>query len=177
VGEAGRIIKSTNYGNSWYNQNSGTSEDLKGIYMPDPLNGHVGGGTTHELFLKSTNGGNNWGFNLNQAGNHLNHIASPNDFFYVIGVGPNGWIRKTTNWGVSWSIVPSGVNADLNFVHFINGISSYAYIVGNSGVILKTINAGSSWIVEPAGTNNNLKSINFIDPNTGWAVGQNGIEF
>jgi len=58
VGEWGLILKSTDGGESWFEQNSGTGEAMFGLFFTDNLHGFaVGKG---ENILRTTDGGNNW---------------------------------------------------------------------------------------------------------------------
>ncbi|HAX49033.1 MAG TPA: YCF48-related protein [Ignavibacteria bacterium] len=172
VGASGTLLKSTNSGNNWYAQNSIQSEDLKGVYMPDPLNGYIAGGTSKELFGATFNGGTNWTYPLNQTGNYVNGMYCFPSFMKIILVGPNGRIRRSTNFGSTWSITTNITSTTLNSVYFAN--DNTGYIVGDNGTILKSINGGVNWVIENSSTTNSLKGIHFINTTIGWVVGSNG---
>lgn len=172
VGQGGKIMKSTNSGSSWYSQTNPISEDLKDLYMPDPGNGYIAGGTTRELFGSTINGGNNWVYPLNQEGFFINAMYCFPSFDKVILIGSNGRIRRSINFGNTWSIISSSATFTLNSVYFAD--LSTGYIAGDNGTILKSTNEGVNWSLQSSSSVNNLKSINFINPNTGWTVGTNG---
>jgi hypothetical protein len=58
IGKNGRIFASTNYGNSWFSQNSGTTEDLHDVVFRDSNEGAVTG--NHGTVRYTTNGGLIW---------------------------------------------------------------------------------------------------------------------
>ncbi|MCW8961436.1 MAG: YCF48-related protein, partial [Ignavibacteriaceae bacterium] len=58
VGTGGTILKTTNGGNSWETQNSGTEEYLLSTFFINANTGWVVG--SNGLILKTTNSGDNW---------------------------------------------------------------------------------------------------------------------
>ena len=81
-------------------------------------------------------------------------------------------ILKTTNGGIEWNSLNSGVNQDLLSVQFIDHSTGYA--IGRNGTIIKTLNGGNSWLLEDSGINSHLNNIHFSAGNIGYAVGDNG---
>ncbi|MCC6866926.1 MAG: hypothetical protein IT280_12300 [Ignavibacteria bacterium] len=173
VGANGILLKSTNAGFNWFIQNSTQTEDLKGIYMSDPLNGYVSGGTSKELFGATFNGGTNWTYPLNQTGNYINSMYCFPSFDKIILVGSNGRIRRSTNFGSTWFLNTSMTSVTLNSVYFAN--DNTGFIVGDNGTILKSQNGGINWSTETSATSQNLYGVYFFNTTIGWAVGNNGI--
>ncbi len=172
VGSLGRILKSTNSGNSWYTLSNNLTQDLIAVHMPDPGNGYIAGGVTSELFGSTVNGGSNWVYPLNQVGNNINDMYCFPSFIKVILVGSNGRIRYSTNFGTSWLIASSGTTDSLNAVYFID--ETTGYIAGNNGILLKSTSGGLNWSAQVSSSTSNLIGIYFINSATGWAVGSNG---
>lgn len=173
VGAGGRIIKTVNFGNAWYVMPNTMNQDLRSIYMVDPLNGYIAGGTTSELFAMTVSGGNNWNYSLNQAGNRINSMYCFPSFSKILLAGSNGIIRKSTNFGSTWSIPQSGTVQALNHVIFTDDVTGY--IVGNEGLILKSTNGGTNWLQQESSVAKNLNRIDFLSTNMGWIVGNNGV--
>ncbi|MBN2413975.1 hypothetical protein JXQ31_20035 [candidate division KSB1 bacterium] len=123
--------------------------------------------------------GNNHAFYLNNNGESCNIISGltlPDiaDIVFPssdlgIAVGPNGLIVRSTNQGLSWSNIASGINHDLTGVYFTN--QNVGYIVGINGIILKTINGGLTWSPKSSGTNATLTDLYFTDTNNGVIIG------
>ncbi|MBK7254687.1 MAG: hypothetical protein IPI04_12440 [Ignavibacteria bacterium] len=86
--------------------------------------------------------------------------------------GKIGTIIKTTNSGVNWFVLNSGINVDIYSLSFRN--INTGYVSGIGGTILKTTNGGISWIA-----NNRSKCfvrvIDFPTDNAGYAVGNGGV--
>ena len=78
-----------------------------------------------------------------------------------------GSIYKTTDYGVSWNPVNSGVTKNLYHILFIN--KSIGWICGAGGLILKTTDGGDSWNTQSSDTH--ISYLKFIDENNGVGVG------
>ena len=104
-------------------------------------------------------------------GNQLNDCA------YIDGatgyaVGAMGIVLRTSNRGVSWTTISSGVTSNLNRIVFVTRDS--AWIFGDNGVVLWSINGGLTWRAQTSGTTKALYDAAFIDHFSGFAVGANG---
>ncbi len=142
-------MHSTNDGESWLTQSSGTTNQLYSVNFIDATTGWAVGdiGT----ILHTTNGGESW----------LNQISGASDYLYSVAfinastgwaVGWYGTIFHTTNGGESWIIQPSGTNYYLNSVTFTD--ANNGWIVGGYGTILHTSTGGTTWA--PDERTNNL---------------------
>lgn len=137
-----KVIKTTNGGVNWVQQNLVSSSDYSFI---NENTGYVvgGGGLVH----KTTNGGINWAQVFSRSGwvffgvhfeNEMNGMAVGSAGFY-------GLTAKTTNGGLNWTQM-FVTNNTLNSIDFINGQTGY--ITGDWGNIIKTTNGGLTFINE-----------------------------
>ena len=169
VGVNGTILKTTNGGNLWTIQNSGTSNDLSSVYFTDANTGYAVGDSG--IILKTTDGGTNWLIQNSGTSNWLGSVVfSDANTGYVVGA--QGTILKTINAGLTWTIQNSGSSNVLKSVYFHDTNTGYA--VGFGGTILKTMNGGLNWSRLNSGTVNDLYSIYFTDINTFYVVGSYG---
>ena len=169
VGFSGTILKTTDGGNSWSQQTSGTEQDLYSVYFVDASTGWVVGcGST---ILKTINGGESWVQQYGVGTDNLRSVcfANANTGWTV---GNYNKILKTTNGGSDWSPQSSGINNHFRSVFFVD--TNTGWIAGYDGTILKTTDGGSSWTPQNSGTSYWLQSVYFTSSNTGWIVGRYG---
>ncbi len=72
-------------------------------------------------------------------------------------VGNNGTILRTTDFGLNWSYINTGVTNNLNYIRFFDSLTCWA--TGSNGLIMKSTNKGLNWTIIPCGTNADIKSI------------------
>ena len=153
----------------WFTLNSGTSNNLNGVYFSDANTGLIVGqaGTV----IRTTNGGVNF---VSQTSGTPNHLFGVYFVSLTTGyiIGDVGIILKTTNGGTSWSAQSSGVNVQLQSISFLN--ANTGFVVGWYGTFLRTTNAGAAWTKYLTALTTNLSSVSFINSTSGWAVGQFG---
>ncbi len=168
VGEAGKILRTTNGGTVWFTQNSNTATDLYGVDFRDVDSGiAVGNGGT---MLRTTNSGTNWTTLPAVTTGNLRGISfSSNSVGTVVGLSGN--ILRSTNSGASW-VALRGVSAQLFEVDFIT--QTIGTVIGSAGTILKTTNGGSSWVAQNSTVTQTLFGVSFIDQNNGLVVGSTG---
>src|SRR5207249_2374990 len=121
VGDGGVILRTTNGGDSWSPQTSGTTKTLYGVSFTDTNNGTISGfalGGTG-IILRTTDGGNNW---VEQTNYSLPQGASA---FYAVSftaadtgtiVGDAGIVLQTPDGGTQWyghSAATTGCNRRL----------------------------------------------------------------
>jgi photosystem II stability/assembly factor-like uncharacterized protein len=153
----------------WYQQNSGTSDNLSSIHFEDA---NIGWAVSYGgALLHTSDGGNNW---YTQAGlgaeSRSVFFTSPTDG-WVVGwsIPTMGFISHTTDGGNNWN-----GNYGMGFLYSIFFISpTTGWAVGNG--ILHTTDGGNNWTQQISGIGNDLSSVFFISPTTGWAVGGNAI--
>jgi photosystem II stability/assembly factor-like uncharacterized protein len=94
-------LKSTNGGNTWTVQNSGTAKRINWIHFLDQNRGFAVGESG--VFLRTDNGGINWNPVVNVTNFSLYHISFIGETGWITGYP--GVIYKTTNAGNTWFII------------------------------------------------------------------------
>ncbi len=119
-------------------------------------------------------GQQNWKWiNPSPQGNSINDI-SVIDGDNAIGVGDNGLFIKSTDAGLSWSVLTSGYPNTLLTSFFIDKLNGWA--AGENGIILRTIDGGLTFTrQDTGGVTYNINSIFFTSINIGYAVSSNGV--
>jgi len=173
VGEFSTIIKTTNGGNSWFEQTAPLRTTLRKVFFSNREKGVIVGGDVIAPYfgsvLYTTNGGETW-FDSDPVP-YPNDTRGFNDLSFVSEQA--GYIAgfigvcKTTNMGISWQV--QGVTGWATSIYFIDSLNGW---VGNTvGGIFRTTNGGENWqqISDIHWTWH--KSIKFISPQIGWVVG------
>ncbi|RFS18281.1 YCF48-related protein [Emticicia sp. C21] len=86
-------------------------------------------------------------------------------------VGMYGTVVKTTDGGLTWSVLNNTISIHLNAVHFIN--ESTGIIVG-SNKIYRTTNGGVNWVEIYSPSGESLVDVFFVNSTTGWISGGYG---
>ena len=172
VGSGGFIKKTTNAGDEWILQNSGTTSTLKSVQFVNQNTGWISG--EGGLILKTTDGGANWYSLASGTTEHLSDIYFyDTDVGYVVGF--NGTILKTTNGGLLWITLSSGTTNDLYSMDFVDAFVGYAAgEVNDTSSVIKTTDGGATWIDKSSGfpaTAGSCLTVEFIDANTGFIGG------
>jgi photosystem II stability/assembly factor-like uncharacterized protein len=170
VGKNGTIIKTTNNGDSWFWQTSGTKQSLKNVcFLDENIGFTVGWGGT---ILKTSNAGATWESIPSGTDAPLREITFTDDGVGYI-VGYNGTILKSTDSGNTWSKIDFNNSYLLEAISFINNY--YAYAVGVEGALIRTINSGVTW--EDLNFNLSLytNDIYFLNADTGFIATGDGL--
>jgi len=168
VGSQGAILKTINGGTTWTQQNSGTSQYLRGCYFINSNVGFAVGGNINSLILKTINGGATWDSVPTLSFPRLICVYFT-DLNNGYCVGNSGTILKTTDGGNTWINNNYVTTSQLQSIVFIN--NNTGFICGSYGIILKTIDAGQNWAQITSGTTSNLNSIYFANSNIGYIGG------
>lgn len=167
VGTNGMILHSTDGGNSWFPQASGTNADLNDVFFTSATTGYAVGDT---IILKTTNGGVSW--SSTPTPYYLTGVwfTGPNTGFATTAA--NGLLLKTTDAGNSWTMSNTYVSADFEDICFTDAMTGY---ICGAGVILKTLDGGAVWeqqIFAPGTAV--LRAIDFPTFHSGYSVGYTG---
>ncbi|MGQ0829618.1 MAG: YCF48-related protein [Bacteroidota bacterium] len=133
---SGKITITSNGGNSWSSQTSGTTSLLWDSYFTSPSTGIIVG--YNGVIRKTTNYGAQWNGILSGTNDYLFGV----DFYdanngFVVGGNPTnntGSILRTVDGGNTWSVYTPGTSL-LYRVDFVNANTGYA--AGWTGTILK----------------------------------------
>jgi len=147
VGDSGVILYSSNGGNAWVTQQSGTNSTLREIIFKNwgPLSiGYIAG--KGGVILQTTNGGSNW---VSRSFNTVNFYGidfATIDTGYISGTGK---IYKTTDGGSNWyqQTVPVLDTISIKGVFCIN--SNTVWAIPWSGNLIYTTNGGGPIGIQP----------------------------
>lgn len=156
VGEAGKIFRSVNGGNTWANY-SEPSANFKSVFtLGNDVwlsvdNGKIYKSSKTTTILTAYNTG---------------VTTSINSVFFIDGntgfiCGDNGVIMKSVNGGTVWTPSNTGVGSDkLNSIYFKDANNGIA--VGNAGKVYITVNGGTSWNSETVPSVRNLLDVKYF---------------
>ena len=175
AGANGMILKTDSCGVSWINTTHSSAYTLNDIVFPENNNGYAIGGDpfNDKPYMLRYSDSTSWQVhNIDTITHYLTEIFFLNsDVGYV--AGREGSIYKTSNKGISWSPLESGVNEILYSIFFLNDLLGFA--AGSNGTIIKTTSGDTTWSVLNTGTTNNLYSLYLTSSdNGGFAVGESG---
>jgi photosystem II stability/assembly factor-like uncharacterized protein len=181
VGNCGTIMHTSDAGETWALQISGTTYDLNAVDFTDPTHGWIVGSYDDAmLILKTRDGGITWSIQY-QADTCYCH----NDIMFVdsitgwaVGWGQGG-ILHTADGGTTWTSQNSGISYGLDAVDFLNADTGWAvadYDGYRSGEIIFSTNGGSTWLVQDSSSIGHL-GVSFINSQLGWVVGKLGSIF
>jgi photosystem II stability/assembly factor-like uncharacterized protein len=177
VGDNGTIIKTTNSGIDWLNQQSNTINSLRGVSFVDINNGWAVG--ENGTVLKTTDGGSNWIMQTSGVTDDLNDVWFTNINTGLV-VGEQGSVLKTNDGGNGWIAQTMGNTITLYSVCLID--ENNGWVVGDNsstghpdGLIKRTTDSGNTWTTQLSPINTEeecLYDVYFTDINTGWIVGR-----
>ncbi|MEJ2103519.1 MAG: YCF48-related protein, partial [Ignavibacteriaceae bacterium] len=173
VGNFGAIVHTTDGGESWNLQTSGTNKDLNCVCFTSTATGWICG--SQGTILKSTDGGNSWSPQNSFTVYNLFSLDFVNESTgWVVGVG--GTILKTTNGGTNWTHQNSPFSEIISAVDFVDSLYGWAATFASGQLettIIKTTDGGDFWelVTVPMLIPFPVFSVDFIDRNTGWVVG------
>ncbi|MBN8571012.1 MAG: T9SS type A sorting domain-containing protein [Ignavibacteria bacterium] len=177
-GYNGTLLKTVTTGNSWQIINlNDTNLYIQKIYFKDQSTGFVLANKLESFnwfsqIYKTTNGGNNWFLDQTQIDNVLLlniEFVNSNIGYMSGGLYANdpGKFFKSTNGGLSWEELETGLSRSLSSQKFINEFTGFA---GTSYGIYKTTDGAYSW--QRVHENySRVYSIKFINAATGFACG------
>jgi photosystem II stability/assembly factor-like uncharacterized protein len=166
VGYYGSIIHTSDGGNTWVYQKSGTEKLLSGVDFVDQNNGWVVGyGPT---ILHTVDGGKTWAEQNTEEDIFLTavHFANGKKGW---AVGEWGTILYTEDGGENWSTQFSGDDAILYSVDFADELHGWA--AGEFGTIFHTEDGGKTWNKQPSGVVNVFFASQALDSENIWVVG------
>lgn len=187
VGYNGDIFKTTNSGETWQRQNSGTTLHLFSVYFINENVGFVSGqvmsGCLDEdcdkgcVFLKTTNGGETWTKKFFE-----NYVSIKSLHFFTESKGlaliytpdvPNSrdyYIAKTEDGGDNWEFIDLAIKPTYDKFYCVDNV---VFIAGENQKIYKSIDLGANWetINTPIPAWNDVRNIYFLNQNIGLIDG------
>ena len=170
-GWLGKILCTSNGGNSWDAIGNITLYDLSGIYFSDSLKGWSVGstGSCDGCIYQTQNGGYTWQAQYSIDECYLSRIFGLDSLRLWVSSSQQGKILWTTNGGNNWNIESLPVVNHLERLFFKD--SDTGWVVGHYGTLMHTQDGGLSWLFWGDGPTNNLYHIDFVDTMSGWATG------
>ena len=171
VGDAGKVVRTVDAGETWAPQASFNFFNLYGVWFTSATEGWAVGNSG--TILHTTNGGSQWTrlSNVGAGENLLDVYFADADTGWVVGAA--GVTLRTFDGGGTWQRANAPTGFALNSVGFAGTRDGWA--VGDGGVIAGTHDRGVSWfVVQPFVTNNGLKGVWRRSEPMAVAVGQQG---
>jgi photosystem II stability/assembly factor-like uncharacterized protein len=170
VGDGGRIVKTSDAGNTWAIQTSNTSFNLQSVWFTSATEGWVVG--NNATVLHTLNGGTLWSLVFPGASENLQDVTfATRDTGWA--VGSSGVVLGTFDRGANWSRLHPTAST-LHGVSFSGTRDGWA--VGDAGVIVGTHDRGLSWyVVQPSLTAQSLRGVWRRSSTLAWAVGGLGV--
>jgi photosystem II stability/assembly factor-like uncharacterized protein len=123
-----------------------------------------------DRFMKSADGGFTWTFVSNIPGD-ARALHFVNDSVGYVA-GDSGQAFRTTNGGLSWTSLATGVSERLEAVWFKT--SAEGFFGGRNNTSLHTQNQGSTFTSNVIPANDDIKDIHFVNLTNGYSCGDDG---
>ena len=141
VGDHGTILRTTDGGESWQAQESGTTRSLLDCSFVNRLHGWVEGS---KVLLRTTDGGATWTSThappRKGDSDNIWGVATPSDGVVIVCTG-HGRVWRSTDNGESWQQVHDIY--DPYHVHFTD--AQYGWVIGYNGRIGRSTDGGATW--------------------------------
>jgi len=177
IAGTGRILKTTDNGETWIKQNGVVCLGVKSFWATDPQTLYMGGADF--LTMKSIDGGVNWDVlipNISYGTMESIFFTDHNTGYFAGGGWAQGntgtYFAKTVDGGETRTNPLGNIGKWLSCVFFTD--TNNGYITALDGSILKTTDAGDHWTSLTSGVNSALTSIFFTDSITGYVAGAAG---
>jgi photosystem II stability/assembly factor-like uncharacterized protein len=167
VGHYGRLLISTDSGNSWNVISSNTSRNLGCIFFVNNNTGYITG--DDGIVLRTSNQGVTWNTVNIGATNNLEDVVFINENTGII-LSYNK-VYRTTNASLSWSSESLSVNLNGRILYHENNT---VYTGGSPFYLYRSTDFGESWSTNYEGFKNTLNKVVYLDENTGIAAGYYG---
>lgn len=158
----------------WEPQNSGLTNNLRGIFFLNEATGFAVGEAFPPDFapiLKTTDGGAHWTLKSSGTQNPLRDIACNNNV-KGFACGLYGTLLKSNDMGETWVDVDLDMEVGFRAIDFPS--KDTGYVAGEHGVFLRTLDVGVNWDSLNTGVTQDLLDIEFFNNDTGYASGSTG---
>lgn len=168
VGDHGIIVRSSDGGEHWKRQSSGTRAHLTGVHFFDRYSGLAIGDSG--IVLSTFDAGTTWNRQTTAEGADLTGMTTYENV--VVVVGEHGKIVRSNDLGSSWQQVLADTTYTLSAVD----CSDRVWIaVGWSGLILRSTDAGLTWSTQESGVTEYLGDVSFGSARDVVAVGNEAL--
>jgi len=164
VGNSGTILRTTNGGGNWLQQTSPVTQNLNSVSFTSSANGIACGASGKVIYWN----GSLWQERPTPTSKELLSIDRKGTV--IIATAVDGITIKSTNDGVTWSIVDYKIvtKSDINSVSMV--APDVYYTCGGGGFIRRTTDGGATNVYQENPMMADLVSIFFYDADKGWAV-------
>lgn len=170
VGAFGAIYHTSDGGERWQQQASGTLEPL---FSVDFVNSRVGWAVGRTgVIVHTRDGGERWRKQHAPGGKHLFDIVAL-DERTAWAVGDWGAVLVTRDGGETWE--DRSLERDVILYSQSWPDPQYGWVVGEAGTVLHTRDGGQTWMEQDAGVAKTLFGVHFADRQNGWACGLDGL--
>lgn len=184
------LFKTANGGLDWQQIHNSTNTIFNTVFFTSESIGYAlcdnyTGGYTNKQILKTLDGGITWQVLFDTAstasgGNQFNlgDVFFVNDSVgWVSGIKNgwlNGWLRKTTDGGITWVEQTTTSNYGVYRLDFVSPLEGWFF--DSDDEIFKTSNGGTTWtkVSSLTGTINKLRDMDFVTPTQGWVAASSG---
>lgn len=191
VGYNGDIYKTTDAGEIWRKQNSGTSLHLHSVFFVNNMVGFVSGqsmnGCLNEdcdkgtVFLKTSDGGETWiktffpdYFRISSLKffDELKGIAIINTPGRLDSQKEN--IAITSDGGMNWNLIDLAIKTGSDKLFFVD---NFTFVEGEKQKIFKSSDFGNTWetINTPVKVNSSIRNLYFLNEKTGIIDGNTDV--
>lgn len=165
VDNAGKILKTTNGGDTWRYIQSVPMKALYAITFIDSLTGFCVGNSG--VVLSTIDQGIHWETVVINTSADLRTIIFTGDSIGYIG--GKSIILKTANRGKTWNSIR--IDSTVTFSKIVFDPSGAGYVLQSNSKIYKTTDSGITWSMTNSGPWAMIKDIFFTSVDTGYAVG------
>lgn len=182
VGELGRIIRTTDGGQTWVRQDAGTKRPFLAMSCLDAKTAWIAG--KEGIIYGTKDGGDTWTQLETKSNRHLFAVDFPTPQ-RGHAVGDFGTMVHTEDGGKTWttsrvpesvalpeSALDTGVEpGDVNLYGMSYGDPDHVWVAGEFGIIMASADGGLTWQQQHTPIESTLFGIRFQDVRHGFAVG------
>jgi|GEM_PF-3563984 len=166
-GKNGVLLLSNDYGNTFSQIPTGSTEDINAIHFFNAQDGIMFLG---HKFMHSGDGGLTWNFISQIPGKpKAIHFLNPDTGFVACDLGE---AYRTSDGGVTWTVLNTGVTERLEAVYFKQ--ISDGFFGGRNNTSLRTFDQGQTFSLGVVPANGDVKDILFVNTINGYSCGDNG---
>jgi photosystem II stability/assembly factor-like uncharacterized protein len=171
AGDNGTVLRTTDMGVTWTEQNVIYSYDLYSLHNVECTRAWAVG--LDGFIMHTSDWGISWHYQATPTNSHLLSVEI-GTFDFIRAVGNSGTMLLSTDLGETWVAEDPGTNANLRDVLNIGYARGYA--VGWDGVIIETTDVGEPWIQRNSNTTTTLYDVEDVyNSDDIWVVGHYGV--